>query len=122
MQARINDQIRRAYRAYATGDMTAGEIVDQDVREHMRQTGANYSTVLHARLTEFKRPTVEPRPKPTAAQRRAAGDEIDQVAKDLMRWKRIGYSQAVREALLANPILAETYGDRPVTRDGFERV
>jgi len=128
MQARIyesrQDQKRRAYAAYTSGDMHAGEIVNRDVREYMETTGeTNYSKALSSYLQKFRQvdPT-QSRPRATIAQRRAAGDELDQVAKDLMRWKAIPYSQAVREAMLANPILAETYGDRPVRRDGFEKV
>src|SRR5262249_7333833 len=128
MQARIyesgQDRKRRVYAAYSSGDMHAGEIVDQDVREHMEATGeTNYSKALSACLKKFRQMDSTPsRPRPTIAQRRAAGDEIDEIAKSLANWKKIPYSQAVREAMLANPILAETYGDRPVRRGGFEKV
>src|SRR5262245_32501624 len=122
MQVRVyenrQDQKRRAYAAYSSGDMEAGQIVDADVREYMRETGASYSAALAARLKEFKQSVAQLRPRPTTAQRYAAGDELDQVAKDLMRWKGIGYNEALRQAMLANPILAETYGDLPVRRDG----
>jgi hypothetical protein len=41
MQTRIyesrQDQKRRAYAAYSSGDMEAGQIVDADVREYMRE-------------------------------------------------------------------------------------
>jgi hypothetical protein len=126
MQLRIyesrQDQKRRTYAAYSSGDMHAGEIVDQDVREYMRETGASYSNALEARMKEFKQPTAEPRPRPTTAQRYAAGNELDRVATDLMRWKGIEYSQALREGMLANPILAENYGGHPVRQDGFRVV
>lgn len=126
MQVRIyesrQDLKRRAYSAYSSGDMEAGQIVDADVREYMRETGASYSAAFAARLKEFKRPTAEPRLRPTTAQRRAAGDELDEIARNLMEWKKIPYGQAIKESMLANPLLAETYGDRPVRRDGFEKV
>src|SRR5262249_38022145 len=48
-------------------------------------------------------------------------DEIDDIAKFLARWKAIPYSQAMREAMLANPLLAQTYCDFPV-RDAFAKV
>src|SRR5262249_8593926 len=105
MHARIyesrQDQKRRTYAAYSSGDMHAGEIVDQDVHEHMEATGeTNYSKALSSCLKKFRQvDATQSRPRPTIAQRRAAGDELDQVAKDLMRWKAIPYSQAVREAM-----------------------
>jgi hypothetical protein len=116
------EQIRQAYRAYATGDLEAGKMVDEDVNAVMKQTGASYSAALAARIKEFKQPTVEPRLRPTMAQRYAAGKELDQVATALMRWKGIEYSQALREGMLANPILAENYGGHPVRQDGFRVV
>ena len=127
MQVRIHesrqDQKRRAYGAYSSGDMHAGEIVNEDVREYMAETGeTNYSKALSACLKKFRQADSTPsRPPPTIAQRRAAGDEIDDIAKFLARWKAIPYSQAMREAMLANPLLAQTYCDFPV-RDAFEKV
>jgi hypothetical protein len=128
MQARIyesrQDQKRRAYAAYSSGDMHAGEIVDQDVHEYMEATGeTNYSKALAACLKKFGQVDApQPRPRPTIAQRYSAGNELDQIARDLMKWKGIGYAEGLKQAMLGNPILAETYGDRPVRRDGFEKV
>ena len=122
MQARIDEQTRRAYRAYAAGDLEAGKVIDEDVKALMKQTGVSYSNALAARMKEFKQPTAEVRPRPTMAQRYAAGNELDQIARDLAEWKKIAYNEGLRQAMLANPLLAEDYGDRPVRRDGFEKV
>ena len=128
MQARIyesrQDQKRRAYAAYNRGDLHAGENVNQDVHEYMEATGeTNYSKALSACQKKFGQvDATQSRPRATIAQRYAAGNELHQIARDLVRWKSISYSQAVREAMLANPILAEDYGDRPVRKDGFSAV
>jgi hypothetical protein len=120
--------IANAWQSYAIrGDRESQDIVDQDVRRFMRETGeTDYNTAMKTRRQQVQ--TVEaamtPGPvRPTVRDRHYAGIELLEVAKEYQQTRpELSDKEAFNLAMLANPVLGEQYTGCPIRRDGAAEV
>ncbi|HEY3306133.1 MAG TPA: hypothetical protein VGL70_21645 [Candidatus Binatia bacterium] len=124
-----HDEMRQIHFAYLGGDGEAGVLEDQFIRQFMEQRGErDYKKGrdgFHKFMTE--RPARQASDaKPVTEQKKyEAGVELDAVAKDLMKTRRVGYTAALKMAIVANPKLGAAYLGCDVSEirtDGFEAV
>jgi hypothetical protein len=117
----------QAWNSYAlSGDAHAAQIVDADVRSHMKETGIKeYGEALADRRTQVRALEHEMRCAPSAfdGDSSDAGSELDKVAKKNQELDRtLSYGQALKLACLENPKLASRYIGRDVRLDGVEET
>jgi hypothetical protein len=117
-----------AWQSYAVrGDRESQAIVDQDIRQYMRETGqTDYNTAMKARRQQVL--TVEANMRPerlrsTVVDRHYAGVELLEIAKRYQQARHdLSDKDAFNLALLSNPVLGEQYTGCPIRRDGAAEV
>jgi hypothetical protein len=117
-----------AWQSYAVrGDRESQAIVDQDIRQYMRETGeTNYNTAMKTRGEQVL--TLEAATRPgkvcsTVVDRHYAGVELLEVAKKYQQTRPdLSDKDAFNLALLSNPILGEQYTGCPIRKDGAAEV
>jgi hypothetical protein len=120
--------IVNAWQSYAIrGDRESQDIVDQDVRRFMRETGeTNYNAAMKTRRQQVQAVEAAMTPqrvRPTVIDRHYAGVELLEIAKKYQQARpELSDKEAFNLALLSKPLLAEQYTGCPVRRDGVAEV
>jgi hypothetical protein len=120
--------IANAWRSYAIrGDRESEEIVEQDVRRFMRETGeTDYNTANKTRRQQVWELEASVRPervRSTVVDRHYAGIELLEVAKRYQQTRPdLTDKEAFNLALLSNPVLGEQYTGCRIRRDGAVEV
>ena len=120
--------IVNAWRSYAIkGDRESQDIVDQDVRRFMKETGENnYNVAMKARRQQVQAVEAIMTPgtvRSTVTDRHYAGVELLEVAKRYQQTRPdLTDKAAFNLALLSNPLLGEQYTGCRIRRDAAEEV
>jgi hypothetical protein len=120
--------IANAWQSYAIrGDRASQEIVDQDVKRFMRETGEHdYNAAMKRRRQQVQAVESAMTPgtvRPTVRDRHYAGAELLGIAKEYQQARPdLSDKEAFNLALLSKPTLAEEYTGCPVRRDGVAEV
>jgi hypothetical protein len=119
--------IINAWQSYAVkGDKASQDIVDQDIRRFMRETGeTDYNAAMKARRQQVQAIAfaMPERMRSTVIDRHYAGVELLEVAKRYQQTRPdLSDKEAFNLALLSNPVLGEQYTGCPIRRDGAEEV
>ena len=120
--------IINAWQSYAVkGDKASQDIVDQDVRRFMRETGeTNYNAAMKARRQQVQAiefAMTPERMRSTVIDRHYAGVELLEVAKRYQQTRPdLSDKEAFNLALLSNPVLGEQYTGCRIRRDAAEEV
>jgi hypothetical protein len=120
--------IVNAWKNYAVkGDRESQDIVDQDVRRFMNETGeTNYNVAMKARRQQVQAVEATMRPgtvRSTVIDRHYAGVELLEVAKRYQQARPdLTDKEAFNLALLSNPVLGEQYTGCRIRRDGAAEV
>ena len=119
--------IINAWQSYAVkGDKASQDIVDQDIRQFMRETGeTDYNAAMKARrqqvqAIEFAMPE---RTRSTVIDRHYAGVKLLEIAKHHQHTRPdLTDKEVFNLALLSNPVLGEQYTGCRIRRDGATEV
>jgi hypothetical protein len=120
--------VLNAWRSYAVkGDRESQAIVDQDIRQYMRQTGEpDYNTAMKNRRQQvltLEAATTPGRVRSTVVDRHYAGVELLEIAKRYQQTRSdLSDKEAFNLAILSNPVLGEQYTGCPIRRDGAAEV
>jgi hypothetical protein len=120
--------IVNAWRSYAIkGDRESQDIVDQDVRRFMKETGENnYNAAMKARRHQVQAVEATMTPgtvRSTVIDRHYAGVELLEVAKRYQQARPdLSDKEALNLALLSNPVLGEQYTGCRIRRNGAAEV
>jgi hypothetical protein len=121
-------RIANAWQSYAVkGDRASQDIVDQDVRRFMRETGeTDYNTAMKTRRHQVQAIESAMRPervRSTVVDRHYAGVELLEIAKHYQQTRPdLTDKEAFNLALLSNPLLGEQYTGCRIRRDGAAEV
>ena len=110
---------------YNAGDSEAGTEVDRLVKERIERTGETYSLALYALSREARQYSTSEilgRRKDDIPRRYAAGVELDRRAKEIVESEGVGYTVALKRAMLERPDDAEAHTGMPVRRDFAARI
>ena len=110
---------------YNAGDEQAALEVDTRVKQRMSETGKDYSTALYSLRDEarVKKYTGDgpigrqPENQETLTRRYTSGVQLDARAKDIALARSIGYTQALRIAMMESPDSARDYSGYEVSRE-----
>jgi hypothetical protein len=117
-----------AWQSYAVkGDKASQDIVDQDVRRFMRETGeTNYNAAMRTRrqqLQAIELAMTPERMRSSVIDRHYAGVELLEAAKRYQQTRPdLSDKEAFNLALLSNPVLGEQYTGCRIRRDAAEEV
>jgi hypothetical protein len=120
--------IINAWQSYAVkGDKASQDIVDQDVRRFMRETGeTNYNTAMRTRRQQVQAiefAMTPERMRSTVIDRHYAGVELLEVAKQYQQTRPdLSDKDAFNLAVLSNPVLGEEYMGCRIRRDAAAEV
>jgi hypothetical protein len=120
--------IINAWQSYAVkGDRASQDIVEQDVRRFMQETGeTNYNVAMKARRQQVQAVEATRTPgtvRPTVIDRHYAGVELLEIAKQYQQTRPdLTDKEAFNLALLSNPVLGEQYTGCRIRRDGAAEV
>jgi hypothetical protein len=120
--------IANAWQSYAVrGDRASEEIVDQDIRRFMQETGeTDYNAAMKSRRQQVRTVEAAMTPgtvRPTVRDRHYAGAELLGIAKEYQQVRpELNDKEAFNLALLSNPVLGEQYTGCRIRRDGAAEV